>query len=295
MDDLDIQTAQLIIQLARDDIYQFDDNAFGGNNQDGDLLSDLEFALAEQEREFMQHWTGYGGTQINQNAGGPSRRTGGGGNAGNGAVAGPSRVPNPRPATPINLIDIDDDYDDIYVNPYSAASSSSDRARSPEPASRAATPILVPIDDVHEPVPDASSSSSNDRNHNSNDDNRRPDNPFNANDRDDTDHPVLVNSLLSAWLQSPSDSQPTTNNSIGATTSSAGSALPDHDGPHPNSPTLEQLLEQVFALANGPGSQTASSSTASTTVNRASGSQVPQAGPSNSLPQRTNAISRIGQ
>ncbi|KIL58431.1 hypothetical protein M378DRAFT_316957 [Amanita muscaria Koide BX008] len=135
MDDLDIQTAQLIIQLARDDIYQFDDNAFGGNNQDGDLLSDLEFALAEQEREFMQHWTGYGGTQINQNAGGPSRRTGGsgnagGGNMGNSAVAGPSRVPNPRPATPINLIDIEDDYDDIYVNPYSAASSSSNGSQS---------------------------------------------------------------------------------------------------------------------------------------------------------------------
>jgi hypothetical protein len=58
MTDLDIQTAQLIIQLAREDIYGLD------GSPDDALVSDLEFALAAQEQEFMQHWTGYGDAQF---------------------------------------------------------------------------------------------------------------------------------------------------------------------------------------------------------------------------------------
>ncbi|KAM6491016.1 hypothetical protein JOM56_013255 [Amanita muscaria] len=146
MDDLDIQTAQLIIQLARDDLYQLDDNASSGNNQD---VSDLELALAEQEREFMEHWTGYGGTQIKQNVGGPSRQagSGNGSNVGDSAVArsstGPIRragSPQLRPVTPINPIDDYDDYDDddMYVNPYEPTSAASSSSDDPEPASRAA-------------------------------------------------------------------------------------------------------------------------------------------------------------
>ncbi|KAK2461387.1 hypothetical protein APHAL10511_006611 [Amanita phalloides] len=51
------RTAQLIIQLARDDLYGLDNGVDGG-------LSDLEFALAEQEREFMQFWMDYGDAQV---------------------------------------------------------------------------------------------------------------------------------------------------------------------------------------------------------------------------------------
>lgn len=58
MTDLDIQTAQLIIQLAREDIYGLD------GSPDDALVSDLEFALAVQEQEFMQHWMGYGDAQF---------------------------------------------------------------------------------------------------------------------------------------------------------------------------------------------------------------------------------------
>ena len=67
MTDLDIQTAQLIIQLAREDIYGLD------GAPDDSLLSDLEFALAAQEQEFMQHWTNYGDAQFTPgNRSGPS-------------------------------------------------------------------------------------------------------------------------------------------------------------------------------------------------------------------------------
>lgn len=58
MTDLDIETAQLIIQLAREDIYGLD------GSPDDALVSDLEFALAAQEQEFMHHWTGYGDAQF---------------------------------------------------------------------------------------------------------------------------------------------------------------------------------------------------------------------------------------
>lgn len=94
---LDTKTAQLIIQLARDDIYALDHGGLfgaddrvrnnnvgrgggggGGSSSSGRAgggrgrggrgggitLSDLEFALAEQEREFMQFWADYGDTQV---------------------------------------------------------------------------------------------------------------------------------------------------------------------------------------------------------------------------------------
>ncbi|KIL58432.1 hypothetical protein M378DRAFT_15551 [Amanita muscaria Koide BX008] len=244
MDDLDIQTAQLIIQLARDDLYQLDDNASSGNNQD---VSDLELALAEQEREFMERWTGYGGTQIKQNAGGPSRQagSGNGSNVGDSAVARSSTglirragSPQLRPVTPINPIDDDDDdYDDMYVNPYEPTSAASSSSNDPEPASRAA----------HEPAPAASRSSS-------------------SIDGDDDYDDMYVNPYepTSAASSSSNDPEPASraahepapaagrsSSIIGATTTSiASSALPNDDGPHPNSPgpTLEQLVEQGFAL-----------------------------------------------
>jgi hypothetical protein len=58
MTDIDIQTAQLIIQLARDDLYGPD------GSPDDESLSDLEFALAAQEQEFMQYWMDYGVAQV---------------------------------------------------------------------------------------------------------------------------------------------------------------------------------------------------------------------------------------
>ncbi len=58
MTDIDIQTAQLIIQLARDDLYGPD------GSPDEESLSDLEFALAAQEQEFMEYWMNYGDAQV---------------------------------------------------------------------------------------------------------------------------------------------------------------------------------------------------------------------------------------
>ncbi len=67
MTDIDIQTAQLIIQLARDDLYGPD------GSPDEESLSDLEFALAAQEREFMDYWMNYGDPQVT-----PGNRAGAG-------------------------------------------------------------------------------------------------------------------------------------------------------------------------------------------------------------------------
>ncbi|PFH50199.1 hypothetical protein AMATHDRAFT_61537 [Amanita thiersii Skay4041] len=70
MTDLDVATAQLIIRLAREDLYeQFDlDDASAGLNNNGQgqgglSLTDAEYALAMQEQEFMQFWIGYGEAQ----------------------------------------------------------------------------------------------------------------------------------------------------------------------------------------------------------------------------------------
>ncbi|KAM6492949.1 hypothetical protein JOM56_011083 [Amanita muscaria] len=93
MADIDVQTAQLIIQLARDDFYQLGDDA-----QDGGLLSDLEFALVAQEREFMQRWRDYGDVQFH-----PGARSGGGRTGDNTRILGNQGNDGPSHATNAGL------------------------------------------------------------------------------------------------------------------------------------------------------------------------------------------------
>ena len=93
MTDIDIQTAQLIIQLARDDLYGLD------GSPDDASLSDLEFALAAQEHEFMQYWMNYGDAQVT-----PTNRTGAGfAGSGTGSNVGSPTTSAVRP-TPVSPI-----------------------------------------------------------------------------------------------------------------------------------------------------------------------------------------------
>ncbi|KAF8637456.1 hypothetical protein AX17_002801 [Amanita inopinata Kibby_2008] len=88
MTDLDVATAQLIIRLVRDDIYGLDP---GDASDAGASLSDVEYALAMQEQEFMQHWLAYGGAQF---------EPGQGGNQGASGSSGGVSQPNPRSPSP---------------------------------------------------------------------------------------------------------------------------------------------------------------------------------------------------
>ncbi|KAF8627550.1 hypothetical protein AX15_004370 [Amanita polypyramis BW_CC] len=134
MTDLDIGTAMLIIQLARDDIYGLGGNDSGsggsGGGDEGDgSLTDLEFALAEQEREFMEYWTDYGDARVAPLARVASGSAGasGLGQGASGTVASGSGLPTSLAA--------------------SSSSSSSSRASTSTPVSGTLTTPYIPVRD----------------------------------------------------------------------------------------------------------------------------------------------------
>ncbi|KIL58422.1 hypothetical protein M378DRAFT_170583 [Amanita muscaria Koide BX008] len=91
--DLDMPTAQLVIELALDDLYQLPDDEFNSNR----VLSNLEYALAEQEREFMRYRSVYGFSQSNSVAASGSLSNVGitdTGNSGNGTHQGGHEGPS---------------------------------------------------------------------------------------------------------------------------------------------------------------------------------------------------------